>query len=641
MKPRVLPLLPLIIALAFAACGGDDYEQSLIDALAENTGQLSEDTGQCGARATVQEIGAETLREDGYTAENIGARFEAGGPLQYLSFDEASALLLNCAESAEDLALILAPSSSTSVVADYTCAIEDLGVDDARDLALDLSLTDQLDDDPEFRAALNSCRGVDREADDEESAPAVTTTTRPPTTTTTAPMPERPSFAADTPPLVAVKSLPRAPGPGEVGRAGPAGPFGFLDNAASERAVVTETDAMIGSPDGTMVAIREQATAIDDAAIRILSVASGQEIDVLDVDQPNLSGMAIRWSDDSRALAFDIGRAQSLFYRVGTGVTIEMEAWTNDLQFAGTAEASTAVACGRSNSAATIADDGTTSQIELPPCYNPTQVANEGDTLVAYTDRDNVLWRLAAGGEPEQLAPTAGRVSGGAGCDGVWIFFSVGQDRQQWVIDLPSGSVAEELVDWGSGCPIRSPDGTKLAHWIPTGGVEVLDLTTGLATQVANTGIPWAFSSDGEQLLVSGGGTFVVATDGSGGSEATAQSTTGNRVFCRAGDSGTGLLATQEGIGLFDVGRNLFTPIDVDLRMPRSCFTSADDRWLLADGVLVELSNGSALDLHQVDIPSGTRLHDRARPEPSSERRLAEFMWAGPQVHVAAARPGR
>lgn len=335
------------------------------------------------------------------------------------------------------------------------------------------------------------------------------------------------------------------------------------------------------------------------------------------------------------------GRQQTTFYRLGTGVPADVGVAISNAVFASNAEASSIVACARGQSqSVTIHGDGSASKIALPSCYNPTQIVDDdGSESVVFGNLENnanSVWRLTAGGDPEQIVDPVGQIGGAFSCQEIWVFQFGLQATDLWVLDLVTGASTPEFVQWRSGCPVRSPDGSKLAAATVNRTVEVFDLETETVTEVASAGVPWAFSADGSRLLVAGNGTFVVSTDGSGGVEATAQSSNDNRVFCRAGHSGKGLMATAEGIGLFDVNENQFTPLDIGFRMATACFASEDSRWLLADGFLIDVQEAMQVDLHQVDVPSGLRVLDNARRSADSEDRLQSYVWVGRQEHIAA-----
>jgi hypothetical protein len=119
---------------------------------------------------------------------------------------------------------------------------------------------------------------------------------------------------------------------------------------------------------------------------------------------------------------------------------------------------------------------------------------------------------------------------------------------------------------------------------------------------VARQGAPLAWSADGDELLVQGNGTFVVASDGSGGKEASVKI----RAFCEVGAAGkvlaevTGATQADSGLVLYDISRNSATKIG-EASLGRTCDVSKDGGWVVTGTTIVDLEEAAFTQLTRVD----------------------------------------
>ncbi len=580
--------------------------------------------------------GFEALRDGNYTAENIVDRFDDNEYLELVSEVQLTKAIVGC-YGTEELAFVLSPSFDEDDIADYECAVEEYGEERARSLIVDLAErfaeTGVPGSDPELDALADACSRSRREVAEaeepvEEAAPETTTTTVPVTPTFDA-------FAAETPPLLVADRAPfRATR--NLDRTGdfttPDLPVIYLDNGAADpgrsATAPDESAEVVPSPDGSLVALRYSATAIDEARHEIVSLVDGEVVESVPYEPEGRDSGTISWSLDGRGFFFPLGFSDGVLHRVGAGM-VEFSRVVAAVYLTSNEEATAVVICSSGNDqVAGVTAEGETFDGAFPACREMIQVVDaDGDPYLLYIDDQRAVWRYDAGTEPTIVIPAE---AGGYGrlrqCDRVVSMISF-ELSTAVLYDMFTGQQGDIGEAPGDVCPVVSPDGSRVAYQTAGGAVSVLTFGTGEITEVANAGVPWSFSADGERLLVAGGGTFIVASDGSGGAAASIDASSG-RSFCRAGESGLGLVATETGVVLFDVGTDTAMPLALD-QLPETCFTTLDGRWLLAGGILVDLETRSSLDLHRVELASGRRIHDDASS--GGERTVDAYYWLGPQ----------
>lgn len=190
----------------------------------------------------------------------------------------------------------------------------------------------------------------------------------------------------------------------------------------------------------------------------------------------------------------------------------------------------------------------------------------------------------------------------------------VGDGQKSAVFDADSGKVMPiEAYDRNAGCPVASPDGTRVAVALASGGTISVDVATATPTLVARQGRPLAWSKDGSTLVVQGNGTFLVGPDGAGGKAA---SVTISRL-CPLGTTGTLLAevtgATPETTGLarYDIATDSASFIG-KFGLDRTCDVSADGRWVVTSDVIIDLDESAATALRRND-PDGNKINGERR----------------------------
>src|SRR5262249_49138484 len=126
-------------------------------------------------------------------------------------------------------------------------------------------------------------------------------------------------------------------------------------------------------------------------------------------------------------------------------------------------------------------------------------------------------------------------------------------------------------------------------------GVVVVDLSNGKLTTVTRQGKPIAWSKDDSKLLVSGGGTFVVAADGSGGKKASVDLQSAC-VIPASGEVLAGVVdatTTQRELVLYDIASDSARNVGAG-QISARCEVSSDGRWLLEYNTLVDLQTAQA-----------------------------------------------
>jgi hypothetical protein len=179
-------------------------------------------------------------------------------------------------------------------------------------------------------------------------------------------------------------------------------------------------------------------------------------------------------------------------------------------------------------------------------------------------------------------------------------------------------------------CPIFSADASRAAFASTSGVVRLIELATGVTTDIATSGQPIAFGASGDTVLIDGGGTFVVPTDGSKGAAASvtaAASGLGGRAYCPIGSTGAVLVHTEEGPVVFEVDSDT-SYATKGSRIGLSCALSEDHRWVVSGTLLVDLEAEESWDLDAISAGDGTRVAADAL----SGRQLGLYSFLGPQT---------
>jgi hypothetical protein len=625
--------------LALAACGGDEgYQDELVEVLAQELAEndqvaMSAASYTCIAEGVVDKLDPGSLEDRGVTPEGIFDEFASESLDGSLAGPELPRIVVPCL-TVDDMAISLTELGGGVGV--YQCAIGALGEDRTREILIE-SAESGLSP-PEFDEAVEACRDsdpVESVAAGQESSISDLATSTTSTTTTVTPVPEFQDFALRMPPLVAtwnvrLSSRDRLSAFGGVGNEGPRLPVAHLAtvDAASAEVLDHERRQAIVDPSATIAAVYDEATAISPDRFRFVSLATGEDIDVVEFDSQGVGfqNFRLQWSPDGSAVTFDAS-GTSIFHRIGSGSFEYQRTGNFSHAFANSDLGSALAFCGPNRSAQfIIAEDGSVESEDLPGCRSMIQAVDaNGMPYVLFLDRDYALHRIDAPQAARIVVPKAeGFPSALRTCNRVVV--TTANQGESMIYEMSSGEWALTRGVSLNGCPVSDGDGRLVAYLTGTNSVHVIDLVTDTSNEVAVSGVPWAFSESGDELLVAGGGTFIVSTDGSGGAEAsvTAVAARGHS-FCRVGQLGLGLIQTETGVGILDIGNDSFTPLAMGNIGPQ-CLLSADAGWLLTNGHAISLEEEQAVALRGIDLGTGSWVREG---NPIEGQVIADFLWSG------------
>ncbi|MEZ5240038.1 MAG: hypothetical protein R2716_14160 [Microthrixaceae bacterium] len=439
---------------------------------------------------------------------------------------------------------------------------------------------------------------------------------------------------------------------------GPRLPLAYMSDPTAE-VVITNLDLEddedeVAAPLATRVAKPVLGTAVSGNTFEVTDVETGEVIDTHDFGTDRFGTFI--WAPDDSAY-FDAAGKPRVLHRVGGGTaSAESDNQIGQLAFAANDDTTEMLTCFAELTRFTVGDDEDSGEASgTDECDAVAQTFDEDGNPVALYTANGKLYRLDAGAEPAELLDV-GAVSRGTFneiglqtcADTVQVVFSGDVGRPPAIYDPRTGSLTETptiaaegdvILDEGNArlCPVMSPERDKMAIVAKDSTIQVVDVESGEAVKVAESGDPVAFGSDAETLLVYGNGTFLVAADGSGGEEASAQVSPGGaavREMCAVGSTGKALLLTESGVVLFDIDADEATETP-GTEIGPGCSTTPDGEYVVTNSLLVRTSDGEAAALPGIDVDTG----ERDTPDSIAPGRVSDYMWFGPQVvtpgHVA------
>lgn len=340
------------------------------------------------------------------------------------------------------------------------------------------------------------------------------------------------------------------------------------------------------SPDAKMYALASPGDAVRPSRIELISIKTGKAVSSFDVDADRVT--LSEWSPDSTAVVAR-GANDWITYRTD-GSSQPVEGSTGSVPGWATGDSLTsAVECSQCSRFQLIDSDD-------HPVLVVVGLSGDGPEAGIYDPDDATI-------VPFEGEWATARVQAAECTRFTVLTASIDGESVQALYDVDTGAIHTiEPVRGGSDCPVPSHDGRKVALAMQAGGTVVVDAATGSPVLVARQGAPLAWSADGDELLVQGNGTFVVASDGSGGKEASVKI----RAFCEVGAAGkvlaevTGATQADSGLVLYDISRNSATKIG-EASLGRTCDVSKDGGWVVTGTTIVDLEEAAFTQLTRVD----------------------------------------
>lgn len=380
----------------------------------------------------------------------------------------------------------------------------------------------------------------------------------------------------------------------------------FFEHAADPPTVtvgpLTRPDLFVFSPDSRYAAVTHAGDAVRKARVELVETDTGRAVETVEVDADQSE---VRyWSPDSAAVLVG-GRSGTGTYTWGSyGVDGSTQTLTSNF-------VSTMPYWGRGASQTKVVDCSTCSRVlqlmtskGVPVSVAGTRQPSDGGIQAGRYDVDTGAiirfdGELGSQGLYGEACGRFATINGRSASPGGAPIYAL--------YDSDSGRVIPSVAP--KGCPVVSNDGTRAALGLADGSTSVYDLATGTPVQVARQGVPVAWSKDDSKLVVNGNGTFVVASDGSGGKAASITITT----FCSIGATGT-LLAVDStspgGAALvhYDIATDSAKSLGKG-QLNAACEVSRDGDWLVSDRTLVDLASGRSATL-TVRVTAGDRTTD-------------------------------
>ena len=462
---------------------------------------------------------------------------------------------------------------------------------------------------------------------------------------------DAPAMIAAAEARVAPTDSPTRPGdaPYFAAWSGPRLPLAYMADPSADTVVSlgpTERDAESNvSPDGTAIATYVAADALEGDRYDIVATDTGKVVESIELTAGDSAGIRgeLIWSPDSRAVLLSVGSGRILHRIGGAEVSQDVTSSSGLIAFASNDTTTELVACGETLTRLVVTDEPGAGQVVQTPanCQQIAQVYGTGGDPIAVYSSGWEMFSVQPGQDPASVfsapAPSQDSVSmliRGCGAIVTMTLEDNGGSEDQLKFHQVESGTTTAVPDWFAGsCPLLSADGTKAAYKTQQETVQVADLTAGSTVEVAKAGEPYAFGADGTKLLVQGGGTFIVGTDGSGGEKASVQiDEAGGRrwAFCRAGDTGKGLIFADDKVQLLDIDQDEAQPTE-GLQLVEGCSTSQDEQWIVAGNLLVDLDSAASVVLPDIEIPSG----DRVTEDSLAPGQAGDYSWFGPQVAVA------
>lgn len=435
---------------------------------------------------------------------------------------------------------------------------------------------------------------------------------------------------------------------------GPTLPVAWLADPTAEAVVQLRLEAPLNqryevSPDGTMIAVWVEGTAVEPNRFDVIAIPTGEVIE--SVEDTTLSPtLAVTWSPDSRGFTF-ASSSDAVVHRIG-GQTTRPESLRRAVavRYASNDDVTEWIRCNPTILRFAVTDEeGTGSETSDDTCVNMGQLVDSGGEWLVVGARypDGIpasgeqLVVIRAGQEPKAVLVPDGLTSDdnygykvlGCGPFGL-VIDSNSRDNDSYIFDSASDRVVPAPGVDVEECPIGSSDGDAVAYAVRDGGVNVVTISTAELVEVARSGRPIAFGSDGESLLVDGGGTFRVATDGSGAAEASVQAAAVSgqtNSYCRIGDTGEVVVFTDDGLVVHDVAADVSYDV-VGFGLPGSCALSQDGRWFLAGPLLVDVERAESWLLPAIGMPEG----ERGKVEEFDPGLVVDYRFADPMPPLPA-----
>lgn len=435
-------------------------------------------------------------------------------------------------------------------------------------------------------------------------------------------------------------------------RSGAPLPIAFISDVASfsmtsaEQGADDEQRVLSVSPDNTKGLTFHEATAVSNARYEILDLASDQQLSDFELGQgERTTTSSAWWSPDSQAVHLRTAGPDGVaayLHRVGGATARLVPDRSRGISFASGPEATKLVTCEGQLAflTATVEAGEGVVQTDGSTCRTYGQLRDAvGRPTALYTmDEDDGfgVYEVGFDGEVRRIErgdiEVSDRGLSVGECNAVGVLGFDGTGDTTSAVFVPGTRSLIGVPELGS-CPVLSPDRHRLAFVVGSGAVRVLDTSSGEIVDVATSGFPVAFGSSGEQLLVDGGGTFVVASDGSMGEEASVQVVRRGAAYCALGDTGLALLQEQDGVAVFDIDASeVVTRQDVPLG--QGCAVSPDGRWAVNGRILVDIEVRDSWTLPAIDVRTGHVL-----PPPDFALQT-EYDLAGPAWRAASLSSG-
>jgi len=430
------------------------------------------------------------------------------------------------------------------------------------------------------------------------------------------------TMASSRRPLTSATTTTRANGKGEAvgaGKVDMAKVPDFTLSSGSYVALVTKGKVhsisvktgvrFLASPDGRHVAMATMADAVRQARLEIVDVVSGRQEHAWDVDTKSVN--LLDWSPDSSAVIANYQTGQT--GSITTALTVFRRDGSRAEAAANEATSSGAVT---QNPHWYIGKDGAAYGAECSPAGYPTGACLQTQLVTSKHEPVLLLSDYTQFGRWDPSTNTITKLTDDKNtsvrpCGRYGLLNVRGAATIVYDADTGQSAPAPRIT---AECPVPSASGSQLA-FSGTDGPVVVDLSAATSTNVAREGTPVAWSSDGKSLLVvSNGGSFVVAADGAGGKETSVKLST----VCVGGTAGKVVAQSQgtQNAVIYDIGADSAKEV-VDGRVSRSvnCAVTTEGSW-------------TSFRPYLFDVRTGTSGQLAIRTRDGEDISGAKFTWA-------------